>query len=562
MKRRTRRILLNPLVLISPIMLIIYLGWQTYSVAGRHLSAPVTGQNLLDDKAWRAGDSGQLRYTFFQNDAFLIGPSYKLVVLAYRSGEASLTSPGVKVHAGTRYLFKSYYESSLPVTLLAHIWYQNRTDRLVQLAEYPAAPSDATASYAFETKNEIASVQFVFHVAGNGSLTISNPYLEPNSDVALASTYKPTPNLVPNPDLAPDQFEVPDQWSTYRTGDSSTTFSYLNDSAGPYLAVNVQDYKSGQAKWQYPAQPVTAFANYTFSVDYRATVPSQILAEYDLADGSKKFVALGSLAPTESWTTTTASFQAPAGAADLFVSVILAQNGTLATRHYNLAVAEARQDWPAPVVSITFDDGTAADNQIAASLLSKYKLNATFYVNPATIETPGHMSASNLASLYGNGNEIASAGYYLEDLTAVNVARLNYNLARGRSYLSQAGFKPSDLAPPYGKTDAQVSWYARKYYLTLRTTEPGINTSSNFNPYNLLVMPVSPDTTPDQIKAALNQARQANGWLILAYTQVDNDLSGHLAAVKASGIAVDTVAKAADALKKPMPAPLPLLTVK
>lgn len=136
------------------------------------------------------------------------------------------------------------------------------------------------------------------------------------------------------------------------------------------------------------------------------------------------------------------------------------------------------------------------------------------------------MTASNLTGLASAGNEIASETYSHADLTTLSPAALDFQLRQGRDYLNNAGFSVTDLATPYGRTDNQVQWHAKKFYTTIRGTEPGINTKANLDPFNLKILYITEDTPLQSLRSALQDTLAAHGWLILAYHQIANNPGG------------------------------------
>jgi peptidoglycan/xylan/chitin deacetylase (PgdA/CDA1 family) len=255
----------------------------------------------------------------------------------------------------------------------------------------------------------------------------------------------------------------------------------------------------------------------------------------------------------------------------MFLSLPLEHDGTVASRDYSLVniTKPGAREWRQPLVSLTFDDGWQATYNTALPALERHDYTATFYVNPATIETSGFMTAGELDNLEDSGNEIGANGYNHDDLTTLNTNTLAYQLREGRDYLRTAGFPVTDLATPFGRSDAEVSWYARQYYTTVRGTNQGVNTRQNLDPYNLKVLYVTPNTTPQTLDAMLQAAKQEDGWLILVYHRVTNApsqpygttdvehvsttpaaLQQQLSSIHASGIKVLPVAAAYAELEK------------
>jgi peptidoglycan/xylan/chitin deacetylase (PgdA/CDA1 family) len=254
----------------------------------------------------------------------------------------------------------------------------------------------------------------------------------------------------------------------------------------------------------------------------------------------------------------------PYDASQLGVSIVLYGNGSVASREYALddITKSGPATWTRPLVSITFDDGWNSTFTNALPVLNRYDYKGTFYVNPSSIETPKFMSAAELMELSDTRHEIAAHGYSHVDMTTINSEALGTELRQGQTYLTNAGFSTTDFAAPYGKSDAEVQWYARKYFSTLRSVEAGINTRQNFDPYNLKVLFIKSDTSQQTIAAALNEAKQINGWLILVYHKIGSTKSDdNTLKVENDTVATTTFADQITAIQKSNIAVLPVENV-
>lgn len=533
MKFKIRALAHNPLVIIPPLVLVMAIGWQQYTFAGRNLNFP-QGPNLMpqgyfsqfDDHGipagWQLSSTGSLKFTSSRVGGYTGDEALRVDIAGYKSGNTNLSSPKVNITTGKSFLFKGYYNASSPFTLLARTYHADGTSTLSQVQPYqPLGKNWSTVSDAFiATKNDTA-IQFIFHLYGNGELTLDSLYVEARPNVYIKPAISGA-NTIPNSQLTAGDNNAPDGWSTYHAGNNTADLSYLQDSAGPYMQTQITSYHSGEAKWQYQPQPVQGNQYYQFRVSYQSGTNVQAVAEYELQGGKRQYQVIATLPPTDEWTTVTYYLETPAEATNLFVSLPLQHSGFVSTRDYQLIniTKPPVTHWPGPIVSLTFDGGLESQYENARPLLQHYGYKATYYINPSTIETRGFMTAANLTGLAGSGDEIGARGYNPDDMTAINQSALDNQLHSGRDYLRDAGFKVNDFAVPYGHSDAEVQYYARKYYATLRGTESGINTWQNLDPYNLKVLNVSSSTSQQTFLAALEAVKAEGGWLILAYQGV------------------------------------------
>lgn len=182
------------------------------------------------------------------------------------------------------------------------------------------------------------------------------------------------------------------------------------------------------------------------------------------------------------------------------------------------------------------------------------------------------MTAAELQTLDGAGHEIASLADEHVDLTAIAADRIDEQLRKSREVLAAAGLDTANLAPPYGRSDPQVYWYASRYFETVRGTEEGINTRQSLDPRDLKVVYVTEETTSDDLAEALAETSRVNGWLILVYHQITTPestgtqespiaadgstitrdvLAAQLQLIDESGIEVQPVAQAFEQLQDP-----------
>lgn len=536
-----RRVLTNPLAIIVPLVVVLLLGWSQYVKSGRALNLPTA--NLLSNgsfdsynpdntpQSWSLSSYGSLTHASTQSRGYVSGQQYNLTVRQYKSGSIELTSPKVTLKPATIYLYKGYYHSTLDFDLLIKYYYANGTEQLRYIRSYPGKDDPwSTASIAFRSNSNVKAVQIVYRGAGNGTLQLDSSYLEARTNgMYLAPEAADTNMLIPNANLRQSGGGKPLDWSTYRSGKNRASFAYVaKPHEQPYLSTKVDAYKSGEAKWQYAPQHVSAGQRFSFGITYRSTVPSNIVVEYLLHNGKRRFDTIATLTPAHEWTRYQTQFEAPSGSSTVFASVVLHANGQVNTRDYALRdiTKSGERQFKRPLVSITFDDGWESISQNAIPYLNTYGYRGTFYLNPSTFGATDFLNKREVQTLAKAGNEITSHGMSHIDLTTVNAVELGSQLQSAAASLqSITGIDQRNFAPPYGKSDAEVQYYARNYYRSLRTTDNGLNTRQNFDPYNLKVLYIDSTTTPQEVKHALAEAKTYRGWLIFVYHRIQPKLS-------------------------------------
>jgi len=595
-------VLLNPLVVISLVVVMITTGWLLYTGGPSSIAQARPGANLLPALdltaagvppasgpsasgpsapagpvgGWNVSHSGDAGASLELVEGQLSAQALKLDVDRYASGDVTLTSPRVNVDPGKTYLFKAFATSDADFTLLARQHHADGSTTLEQLRNPLERPGNSpfTVSDAFDSGDTTTAVEYVFRLASKGTVRVEGAYLEAADDVRVRPAATTAPNLIPNPELATPRPGAPDSWSPYASGSSTVESGRGEDKDGSFLWTRIANYRSGEAKWQYPPVPVTTDRYFEFGATYRSEREVDVVAEFELAAGGREFHNLATVPPAGEWTTIKESFQVPKGAKTAMVTLVSHWNGTTGVRDYSLkdVTKPGPLRWGQPMVSITFDDGWQSVYDRALPLLNKHDFRSTHYVNASSIETPNFMTAAELQQMHEAGHEIAAHSYEHLDLTSIGADRLDEQLRKSEEALAAAGFDTNDLAPPYGRSDPQVDWYASKYFDIVRGTEDGINTRQNLEPRDLKVFYVTDETAPGDLAEALAETSRVNGWLILVYHQIatpestgtqentiaadrstitSDVLAAQLQLIDDSGIEVQPVAQAFEKLQGP-----------
>lgn len=590
--------LLNPLVVSAVVVVAVITGWMLYTDGPSSIAQARPGANLLpalDPTAasapvaasapsapagsvagWNVSHSGDAQASLELVDGELGDSALKVDVTRYAWGDVTLTTPRVAVEPGETYLFKAFTSTDADFRLLARHHHADGSTTLEHLPNPLERPGDLpfTVSDAFGSGDTTTAVQYVFRLASKGTLQVEGAYLEATHDVRPRPAATTAPNLIPNAELAAPQPDAPDSWSTYASGSSTVESGRSEDQNGPFLWTRISNYASGEAKWEYQPVPVTRDRYFEFGATYQSERQVDVVAEFVLADGGRTFHNLATVQPAGEWTTIREAFQAPEGAQTVVVTLVSHGDGTTGVRDYTLTdiTKPGPLRWDQPMVSITFDDGWQSVYDRALPLLDKHDFLTTQYVNASTIETPNFMTVAELQHMREAGHEFAAHSYEHVDLTSINADRLHEEMRKSEEALAAAGLDTDNLAPPFGRSDPQVDWYASKYFDIVRGTDQAINTRQNLEPHDLLVFYVTAETTPDTVAAALAETSRLNGWLILVYHQIATSestgtqesaaaavqstitsdvLAAQLQLIDDSGIEVQPVTKAFEQLQGP-----------
>jgi peptidoglycan/xylan/chitin deacetylase (PgdA/CDA1 family) len=572
---RLGRIFKNPLVIVLPIIALLLIGWQQYTVAQSPINTssanimPNAGFDDLDSHGFPVGwqfDPANSGVTTMTRPGY---SSPKLLVITSSNdhpiGNTTLSSPLVAVKGGTTYFYKGFANATMPFDLLLRTNNKDGSSHLQLVGHYEGSSQWSTISHAFTPDSTAQSVQFVYSVSEKGELQLDDNYLEAGpSDIYVSPSAALNTNLIPNPDLTSTDGQIADGWTHYSSGDNQAVFHYITHDGTPYLQTDVTSYKNGEAKWQYPPIDVQTDQRYVYQVAYRSDAPADVVAEFVHSNGDRQFVTARQLEPSKDWTMMNASIDVPADAVSMYVTVVLHHDGKLGIQHAGLysVTKPGPLTWQRPLVSLTFDDGWESAGTDGAALLNKYGFKGTFYLNPSTIDTPSYMTSDEVGALDAAGHELASHGYQHDDFTMLSAEAIDYQLGHAYAYFKQVYHKDTvDFATPYGSQDEQVTYYARRYYDSLRGTDAGVNTRQNIDTNNLLVAYIGKSTPLVRINAILDQAKATHGWVIFVYHRIESGEGGETAidpvqfqqqvdAVARSGITVETVSAALQEVRR------------
>ena len=135
------------------------------------------------------------------------------------------------------------------------------------------------------------------------------------------------------------------------------------------------------------------------------------------------------------------------------------------------------QPLPEKSVAITFDDGLSSDFSIVLPILKRHGFTATFFVNPGTLNTVGHLTTDELRQLNREGMEIGSHGFDHIFLTRLDEERLHYQLAESKRKLEEILKKEvAFFSIPRGRYNQRVLEAVREAgYRAACTSDIGVN---------------------------------------------------------------------------------------
>ena len=158
-----------------------------------------------------------------------------------------------------------------------------------------------------------------------------------------------------------------------------------------------------------------------------------------------------------------------------------------------------------PAVALTFDDGRACDYEVTYPILVAAGLPATFFVNTATVDTPGHLTWSQLGEMERAGMSVQSHSHDHTDLARLTSTQLDYQLRRSKVGIEDhLAAEVTLLALPYGSMGANTLTAARRAgYRALCSSGGGLARSGSAVLDRVCIYS---DTTSQQISSILRKS--------------------------------------------------------
>ena len=364
-------------------------------------------------------------------------------------------------------------------------------------------------------------------------------------------------NMLYNPGLevadgtgAAPMYWTPSAWGTGVT--ATETWSTDAHSGTRSARVDITAYPSsstggdvGDAKWLPDAVPVTGGTYYTFSDWYKSSRSSAVSVEYWTAgqdptttDGTWANLFSG-IAPASDWTQYQTGFTMPANAVYATFAHFIDGVGWLETDDYSMTQQPNPPGFTSPMISLTFDDGSAGFMTNAWPLIQNEGLKTTQYIPTGTLGNDSDMmKPADISMLAQDGQEIGAHSVTHPYLTTVSDSQLQNEMVGSKAALEAIPGvgTVTDFAYPYGDYDARVIAAEQAAgYVSGRSVEEGYNSRLDTQPYDLRVQNILGPTvaTPTQqattgttladFEGWVNYAKAHNYWLVIVFHEVQPD---------------------------------------
>lgn len=523
-------------------------------------SASGTPQNFI------RGHWGSNTTTFTYPTQGARGRGAAVEMTSRTTGDAKWAFPRIPAEAGAMYRYSNAYTASVSTYVTVEYKASDGSLTYLDLAQ-PAPQSSFTPLSATFTIPQGVTEFTVFHLINKmGSLTVDDITVEKISGPAPPPPPPSPSNLVPNPSLetADVSGANPAQWSRGRWGTHTAAFSYPSPS--PYgtrgASVTLSNYVSGDAKWYFKRIAPTPGRTYLFSNAYNSTTISYVTTEFTHANGTKSYMDLAVLNPTEGvWETFSGTIIVPEDVTALTVFHLIKSNGSLTIDDYLLRLTAAAFD--RAYVTLTFDDGRRSTYDVGLPIVEAAGYNSTHFIisGRMTPQFPGYIQPHEVRDIDTRGHEVGAHTRTHANLPTLTRAQMEHEIAGSKADLDALGIRPvTSLAYPYGAYNQTVIDVARSSgFSAARTTQGGTNPITE-DPYTLRRV-AGDNATLASLRAEIDAAIDQKSWLIFTFHDITSTtgsyntspetLRGVVNYLKEKGVAVITMRQGTALLESP-----------
>jgi peptidoglycan/xylan/chitin deacetylase (PgdA/CDA1 family) len=178
-----------------------------------------------------------------------------------------------------------------------------------------------------------------------------------------------------------------------------------------------------------------------------------------------------------------------------------------------------RQQLTSGLVGMTFDDGHVT-NLDAARSLARRGWSGTFFINPATVGTPGYLSWPQLKDMCEMGMSIQSHALHHRYQDELSTAEQFEELSRSRQMIeAELGQAVTTYAPPGGRTSRDTVRLAQQAgYAMMNTSRVGVWRMGAGSPWDVPRFAVLANTGLPQLSKWITQDRSEVNKQVLRYS--------------------------------------------
>lgn len=321
----------------------------------------------------------------------------KTDVTAYTSGDAKWYYTPQAVTGNQTLRVQDWYKSSVESRVVIWFVMQDGSNQYVELAAAPASVTDWATYNQQVTTPANAKKMTVFHLVSQVGWLITDNYsvvpvsasptpsvspspspvvVSPTPSPIASPTPSPIPSPTPSPVVSPTPSPVPsptgknivpnpsvengttkpNNWTSEKWGTHTSKFTYLTNLAhagNKSVKAEITAYTSGDSKWYFNPQAVTAGQKYDISQWYQSNVETNIVIWFTLTNGSSQYIEITPAPASATWAHYNGQVTVPANAQKMSVFHLIKKVGWVVTDNFSVKEASvAPTPTPSPSPSV------------------------------------------------------------------------------------------------------------------------------------------------------------------------------------------------------------------
>ncbi len=175
------------------------------------------------------------------------------------------------------------------------------------------------------------------------------------------------------------------------------------------------------------------------------------------------------------------------------------------------------------LVTMWFDDGWLSQFRSGFSLMYDAGFAGALAVPTDLIGYEAYMTWAQIRQIAHFGWEIDShSRTHNCEPGKLSDAEIAEEVRSSRKVLADYGFEAHDYVLPCGSLNAELVKVVKEEYLSMRTSDGGINPLPVKDPYDIYANAVQVGTSLDTVNGWLQEAKAKKGWVILMFHQIDD----------------------------------------
>ena len=176
------------------------------------------------------------------------------------------------------------------------------------------------------------------------------------------------------------------------------------------------------------------------------------------------------------------------------------------------------------LVTLWFDDAWLDQYSEALPLLEEYQYVGALAVPTKLLGYEAYMTWAQVKRIHFKGWEVtAHSRTHNCDVNSLTPENIQDEVYGSLVDLQAQNLYPDHYVTACGAENTEIRETVKKHFLSLRTTEDGLNPLPVKDPYNLKVKEINPKVTQAMIKTWIQEASVTKSWLILMFHQVDTN---------------------------------------